>query len=71
MSGGVVVDISHIQGCALFLTTVQQPTAPRGVLAQLVQIENTNMIVPSISRQSLNTFLIKIRLILMFKHMYI
>lgn len=38
----------------------QQPAAPvGGVLAQFVQIENINVITPSISGQSLNMFLIK------------
>lgn len=39
---------------------IQQPSVPLGVvLAQCVQIENINVITPSISGQCLNTFLIK------------
>lgn len=50
---------------------IQQPSVPLGVvLAQCVQIENINVITPSISGQCLNTFLIKkMHLILMLKQM--
>lgn len=61
---GFALGINHIQGCSLSdpwaEDEIQQPSVPLGgVLVQCVQIENINVVTPSISGQRLNTFLIK------------
>lgn len=61
---GFALGINHTQGCSLSdpwaEDEIQQPSVPLGgVLAQCVQIENINVVTPSISGQRLNTFLIK------------